>query len=168
VSIGCSLTAFRSRKSKLFAAPESGAYTPIQTCEPSRDSIEIKLPPGNLHPRSILGHRSHLLRFSSSTVARLRRAPRSKGSCEPPRLAGSSTVWASVSKVRSPRACYQRASSAGHSIPYANIGKLSMCSPMMSLVASALRMDIDVGMYFEKRPNAHTPRDGKDRGVFTR
>ena len=60
---------------------------------------------------------------TTSNVARRTRAIRSEESCAPKNRAGSSTAWASISKVRWPRACCQRASSVGHSITYATIGK---------------------------------------------
>ena len=45
-SIGCSLTSFYQWKRKLAASPKQSNFLRVQTSEPTKDSIEIKLPSG--------------------------------------------------------------------------------------------------------------------------
>ncbi|MFN9625210.1 MAG: IS66 family insertion sequence element accessory protein TnpA, partial [Planctomycetota bacterium] len=45
-SIGCSLTSFYQWKRKLAASPKQSSFLRVQTSEPTKDSIEIKLPSG--------------------------------------------------------------------------------------------------------------------------
>jgi hypothetical protein len=45
-SIGGSLTSFYQWKRKLASAPQSGAFLRVQTSEPTKETIEIKLPSG--------------------------------------------------------------------------------------------------------------------------
>jgi hypothetical protein len=44
--IGCSMTSFYQRKRKLAANSQTSAFLRVQTSEPTKDSIEIKLPSG--------------------------------------------------------------------------------------------------------------------------
>jgi hypothetical protein len=43
-SIGCSLTFYYQWKSKFAAKPQTSAFLRVQGSEPTKDSIEIKLP----------------------------------------------------------------------------------------------------------------------------
>ncbi|MFM8400534.1 MAG: IS66 family insertion sequence element accessory protein TnpA [Pirellula sp.] len=45
-SIGCSVTSFYQWKRKLSASPKQSSFLRVQTFEPTKDSIEIKLPSG--------------------------------------------------------------------------------------------------------------------------
>jgi hypothetical protein len=45
-SIGCSLTSFYQWKRKLAAPPAQSTFLRVQTSEPKKDPIEIKLPSG--------------------------------------------------------------------------------------------------------------------------
>jgi hypothetical protein len=45
-SIGFSLTSFYQRKRKLAAPPSQSTFLRVQTSEPTKDPIEIKLPSG--------------------------------------------------------------------------------------------------------------------------
>ena len=45
-SIGCSLTSFYQWKRKLAVPPAQSSFLRVQTSEPSKHSIEIKLPSG--------------------------------------------------------------------------------------------------------------------------
>jgi hypothetical protein len=45
-SIGCSLTSFYQWKRKLAAPPAQSTFLRVQTSEPTKASIEIKLPSG--------------------------------------------------------------------------------------------------------------------------
>jgi hypothetical protein len=45
-SIGCSVTSFYQWKRKLVASPKQSSFLRVQTSEPTKDSIEIKLPSG--------------------------------------------------------------------------------------------------------------------------
>ena len=45
-SIGCSLTSFYQWKRKLAVPPSQSSFLRVQTSEPSKHSIEIKLPSG--------------------------------------------------------------------------------------------------------------------------
>ena len=45
-SIGCSVTSFYQWKRKLAASPKQSSFLRVQTSEPTKDSIEIKLPSG--------------------------------------------------------------------------------------------------------------------------
>jgi hypothetical protein len=46
LSIGCSLTSFYQWKRKLATPPAQSAFLRVQTSEPTKDPIEIKLPSG--------------------------------------------------------------------------------------------------------------------------
>ncbi len=46
LSIGCSLTSFTQWNRKLAAKPQTSVFLRVSTSEPTKDSIEIKLPSG--------------------------------------------------------------------------------------------------------------------------